>query len=192
MANNPRGFSTNLGLALLPEIDQKKYPDVFAELQRMRGALASLQNALDKYTGALGEDPTYWDQAVPGEYLRAQNISRYYCKCSEAITLAQTVNFHNVAGVPNARKANATDNTKPCVAYCNGTFAAGDMGEFILFGLLPYISGLTSGTRLFLHTTSGQFTSTPPAGAGKIVQPLGMCIGPTSIWFNPTLNWTQL
>ena len=44
-------YNTNLGLSALPEIDQKKDPEIYAELLRIRNALKVLQGAIDILSG---------------------------------------------------------------------------------------------------------------------------------------------
>ena len=44
-------YNTNLGLSALPEIDQKKNPEIYAELLRIRNALKVLQGAVDILSG---------------------------------------------------------------------------------------------------------------------------------------------
>lgn len=41
----------NLGLSALPEIDQKQYPQIYAELIRIRNALGVIQSVLDTLGG---------------------------------------------------------------------------------------------------------------------------------------------
>lgn len=187
-------YSTNLGLSILPEVSQKEHPTIYLEFMKLRNALRSLQGALDTYTGALSEDPAYWNQVANASSTRLQNISRVYAVAGEAITLAQQVSFYNNAGVLTARKANSTDNTKPSRAFCSVTagVAAGSYGEFILMGVNPYYAGLTPGATYYLHTTSGQITITPPAAVGNIVQEVGFALDANTLFFNPTLHWTQL
>lgn len=184
-------YSTNLGLSVLPEIDQKQHPQIFLELSRIRTALKSLQGALDTYTGALGEDPKYWDQARVSDTTRIQNISRVYAVAGEDISLAQMVTFTNVAGVITAFLANATNATKPTRAFCSvpSGVLSGAFGEFIICGVNPYYSGLTPAATYYLHTTSGQISTTAPATVGNIVQEIGYALSSTSLWFNPVLNW---
>jgi hypothetical protein len=184
-------YSTSIGLSVLPEIDQKQHPQIFLEFLRMRNAFKSLQGALDLYTGALSEDPKYWEQAKVYETTRIQNISRVYAKAGENITLGQTVTFTNVAGVLTAFKANATNNTKPARAFCSVTAGvlSGAFGEFILSGVNPYITGLTPAATYYLNTTSGQITATAPSTVGNIVQEVGYALSDKALWFNPILNW---
>lgn len=44
-------LSTNLGLATLPEIEQKDYPQIYAELIRIRNALHVLQTTIEVLAG---------------------------------------------------------------------------------------------------------------------------------------------
>lgn len=44
-------FATNIALSALPEIDQHKYPEIYAELVRMRNALHTLQGVIDILAG---------------------------------------------------------------------------------------------------------------------------------------------
>lgn len=183
--------STNLGLSVLPEVDQKQHPQIFLEFVRIRNALKTLQSALDVYTGALGEDPKYWNQAKVSDTTRIQNISRIYAQAGEDIGLSQTVTFTNVSGVLTAYKANATNATKPARAFCSvpSGVLSGAFGEFVLMGINPFYAGLTPGATYYLHTTSGQVFGSPPASAGNIVQEVGYALSSKALWFNPVLNW---
>jgi len=183
-------FSTNLGLSVLPELDQKAQPEVFAELLRMRNALRALQAALDNYTGALSVDTNYWDQTPPASSVQVQRISRVYVPATEAIAFGQATHLYNNAGTLSARLANATDATRPCRAYCNvpAGVGIGEYGEFILLGLLP-VAGVTPGATYYLDTTSGLIAAAAPGVVGNIVQEIGFGLDDESIWFNPILNW---
>jgi hypothetical protein len=44
-------YQTNLGLSALPEIDQHKAPEIYAELVRIRNALTVLQRTVDILSG---------------------------------------------------------------------------------------------------------------------------------------------
>lgn len=183
--------STNLGLSVLPEIDQKQHPQIFLEFVRIRNALKTLQSALDVYTGALGEDPKYWNQTRVYDTTRVQNICRIYAQAGEDIALSQTVTFSDVSGVLTAYKANATNASKPARAFCSvpSGVLSGAFGEFVLLGINPYYTGLTPGATYYLHTTSGQIVGAAPGAAGNIVQPVGYALSTKSLWFNPVLNW---
>lgn len=182
-------FSTNLGLSILPEMESREQPSIYAELLRIRNALRVLQSALDVYTGALSADINYWNQTPPSSSVRVQGVSRVYAITSEAISLGQLVNLYDVAGIMTARKANATDGTKPCRAYCSvsGGVALGAYGEFILLGLLRTV-GVTPGLTYYLDTVAGVITTAAPGVVGNLVQEIGFGLDSESIWFNPVLN----
>jgi hypothetical protein len=185
-------YSTNLGLTILPEIDQQKNAEVWAELLRIRNALRVLQGALDTNTGALQEDPEYWDATPPVASIKVQNISRFYCKTSENLLPGRLINLFNSAGVLTARNANAADGTKPARAFSVAPSESGNYAQFILLGINPIFSGLVPGQEYYLATTSGLVTSVAPAAAGNIVQKVGFALSDKELWFNPSLNWTQL
>lgn len=44
-------FAINLGISSLPEIDQKKNPEIYAEFVRIHNALVVLQSALNTLAG---------------------------------------------------------------------------------------------------------------------------------------------
>lgn len=189
----PQQYSTNLGIGQAPDIDQAKYPTIYADLLRVRNAIRALQAALDTYTGALGEDPTYWDQVSSSSGVRLQNISRVYLEAGEPISYGASVHFYNVAGTLKARNANATDNTKPCRAYCSvsGGVSTGDFGEFILFGLHTGFVGLTPGDEYYLSAaTPGGYAASAPGVVGNVVQKIGYALSDTVLFFEPVLDWT--
>lgn len=181
-------FSTNLGLSVMPQVSQQKYPEIFLELLTLRQALKTLQGALDTYTGALSEDPQYWNQTPAYSSARIQNIARFYCTASVAISLGQLVDFTLISGTLQARlaAANIPASAIYAKAFCNmpAGVAAGNTGEFILLGVHPYFSGLTPGDTYYLSTTPGTITNIAPGG-GVIVQPIGYALSPTDLWFNP-------
>lgn len=186
--------SFNLGLSDLPEVNQKKYPDLYGEFLRLHNAIKLVQGGLDIYTGALQEDPQYWASTGPKASSRVQNISRVYALATENIGLSQVVHFQSSGATLTAHRADATDATKLCRAFCStsGGVLSGAAGEFILLGVNPYFTGLTPGKPYYLHTTPGEINAIAPAGVGNVVQPVGFALSPTDLWFIPSLNFTQL
>lgn len=193
---SPQRFSTNLGLSTLPEVDDKKNPDVYAECLRIRNALRILQAALDSYTGALSEDEGFWSQANPAQTSRVQNISRVYGQASEDLSLGNAVNFFDLGGGKlGVRKAIASSTPLPCFGFCStsGGVLAGGFTEVILLGMNSFFAGITPGTIYYLsQTTAGGYTITPPSLTGEIVQQVGVGVGERNFWFNPVLNWTVI
>jgi hypothetical protein len=114
-----------------------------------------------------------------GDLLHRFSPWRLYAKASEAIGFGNAVNLHAVSGVINIRKANATNNTKPCHGFCSVSVGipSGEYGEVILCqGITTGITGLTTGTRYFLSTTDGLLTATAPVAAGNIEQAVGIAL----------------
>jgi hypothetical protein len=177
------GFTTNLGLSQVPEIDQKKDPQLWNELYLMRAALKKLQAAVDSYTGVVGEEEIYWDQTIPSQFLTARRLARIYLQATEAINAGQLITITNSGGTPQAALTDGTV-AKQCRAFAPAAVANGDWGEFFLFGANLNVVGLTPGATYYMsQTTNGGFTSVKPA---TNPQPIGFAVSPTCIWFNPT------
>lgn len=185
----PRQFSTALRLPSVPLFDKNKYPEIWQDLLQVHLALQELQGSLDLYTGAISADTSSWAVSSPSIYNRVDKIARVYLPVSEDIAYKDVVQIYDVAGVSTVRKANATDDTKPCRAFCtvSAGVLAGAYGEFSLLGILPALA-LTPGSTYYLDTTSGLYTSTAPAIPGNIVQEIGFALDATHLWFNPSLN----
>lgn len=101
---------------------------------------------------------------------------------TEAISAGAAVNIYNNAGTISLRNANATDATKPCNGFAPAAIASGATGTVNFPAQLnSNVSGLTPGALVFLSTTSGQFTSTPPNTTGNLVQPCGYALTATEM-----------
>lgn len=175
-------YSTNLGISSLPEFSQKDFPELYVDALKLRGALRTLQGALDRYTGVLPIDQQYWStQGVNS--VRLQNLSPVYAIAGEDIVAGAIVSFYDVSGVLTAQNANATAAGKPARAFASGIVATGSYGQFILCGINPYIGGLTNGATYYLSNTNGLIA---PA-AGTILQRIGFAVGTSKLYFNPDL-----
>jgi hypothetical protein len=168
-------------------------PDNFTEAdakelyQIIQQSAQNLTEGLSKYTGLAQQDPSLWSVLAPKDTILSQNHNRLYVKASELIALGAVVNLHNVAGVINARNANATDTTKPAYGWCTttGGIASGDFGEVTLkMGCCINISGLTVGTRYWLSTTNGLITAVQPAVSGNIQQYIGIALTTTQLFMD--------
>lgn len=192
MPQQPEQYSTDLGLSTFPEISKDKYPDVFNDLISIRLAIRTLQTALDRYTGALGEDPNYWANATPNQFVLLQNISRVYCQANANITYGQMVHFTNTAGTLRAELSDATDITKPARAFCSiiGGILSGNFGEFILIGINSAYVGLTPGLEYYAAIVPGSLTSVIPVTTGNLIQKVGYALSPTQLYHHPSLDYT--
>jgi len=186
-------YSTNLGLSVLPEVDQYKYPEIWNELYRIRNALRVLQGGLDSYTGALSEDSQYWDQTPPESSFLLQNLTKVYAVVGESMIPGQVVYFPAFAATLTAYKANATigGSYGPAQAFFKGPAGAtvGSYGEFSFLGLVN-ITGLTVGCIYYLDAISGYITLTDPSAGGTVPgyrgQVVGQALSTTQLFFNPT------
>jgi hypothetical protein len=120
----------------------------------------------------------------------ANNTHRFYTQATETIFQGAAINLVSVLGTLQVQNANATDGTKPCDGFCSqsGGIPAGGVGEVILNdGVNNALTGLSVGTRYFLATSSGGYTSLSPSGPGTLSQELGIAITTTSLRF-----WTGM
>lgn len=104
---------------------------------------------------------------------------------SEAISAGHFVNIHASSGA-KVRKANATDDTKPCDGYAPAAISSAAIGAVVAPGrVIAGLSGLTPGADYFLDTTGGAITATPPSTSGNLVQKVGKAVSATKLFFNP-------
>lgn len=81
-----------------------------------------------------------------------------------------------ISGNNTVSPANATDNTKPGIAICRTT--DGVIAKIKQFGVAIDVltigaGDIVAGSLLFLSTTAGKVTKTPPSGSGNIIQVIG-------------------
>lgn len=187
-----RAFSTiNLQLQNLP--NELKDAETYAEFVKIYNACKILAQAVDTYTGIGTYSPSDWSQ-VGNSAILLQNQTKIYPIFDDTVTVGQLVSLYDVAGVPHVRKAIAVStDLRPCHGFATAAVTAGNRGEVVLQGLYPYATGLTTGARLFLSNgTYGAFTTTTPSGTGNIRQAIGYALSPSSIFFNPTVDYTTL
>ena len=102
---------------------------------------------------------------------------------SENLVAGDFVNIYSNGGVLTARKANATDNTKPCDGFVKAASTSPANCTVYFSGLNPNVSGLTIGVYYVLSTTGGALLAlaSAPATAGNIYQPIGKATATTEI-----------
>lgn len=102
----------------------------------------------------------------------------------ENLAAGDLVNIYDNAGVATARKANATDGSKPCVGFVLAAVTSPAAAVVYLEGPITGLSGLTPGAKQFLSAaTSGAITSTAPTGTGKVLQFIGRAVNATTVNF---------
>jgi len=99
---------------------------------------------------------------------------------SENLSAGNFVNVWNNAGTANVRKADATTAGKEAHGFVLSAFSSGTSALVYFEGNNTAVSGATVGN-LFLSTTAGGFTSTPPSSTGNIVQRIGVSTDATSV-----------
>lgn len=104
---------------------------------------------------------------------------------SETLAAGDLVNIWNDAGTPKARKADATAEGKEAVGFVLEGITSGASGTVHFEQTITGLSSLTPGAAMYLSTTPGAATATPPSGSGTVVQYIGRAISATSISFEP-------
>lgn len=151
---------------------------------------ASIQQLIFALVNNCGIGPRNTDQWVnlinSTTTLLSGNLNRFYTRASEPIAYGAAVNLYNNAGTLNARNANATNNTKPCRAFCStaGGVATGAMGEFQIVAGVAEIAGLVPGTSYYLSTTNGLISAAAAVAVGNIEQYVGFAIDSTHLAYN--------
>jgi hypothetical protein len=102
---------------------------------------------------------------------------------SENLAANDLVNIYNSSGA-KARKANATDGTKPAHGYVKAAVVSGDPAIVYFDGENDGVAGLTPGT-YFLSTVGGQMTTAVPSANGNIAQKVGVATASGSFVFEP-------
>lgn len=121
------------------------------------------------------------DETVLPSTVGAQVMS---APASENIADGDIVNVWNDAGTVKVRKADADSITTRAVGFVKGGYTTSQAVTVYLSGTNDHVTGLTVGP-VYLSTTAGGITSTPPSGTGDIVQPIGYAISATELAFNP-------
>ena len=104
---------------------------------------------------------------------------------SEVLAAGDLVNIWNSTGA-KVRKADATTAGKEAHGFVltsatNGGTVTVYPEEYVLSGM----AALVPGTRMFLTTTAGLNSATPPSAAGQVVQDIGVALSATEILFRP-------
>lgn len=99
---------------------------------------------------------------------------------SESLAAGDFVNIWNNGGTPNVRKADATTAGKEAHGFVIAAFTHPTTATVYFEGNNTAVSGATAGV-VFLSTTAGGFTSTPPASTGNIIQKIGVATDATSV-----------
>lgn len=179
----PQAYSTNTGLGLIPEFDSLKNPAIFNECTRLRAAIANLQGALDRYTGAIPLDTKAQGVAPNYATVRIGDMTRMYVIADANLSYGQMIDLFNSSGTLKARKASAASVTTRAKAFVSSTspVTAGNLVEVKLIGVLAGLSGLIPAAPQYLSDFAGYISPTP----GTNPQYLGFALSATELFFNP-------
>lgn len=100
---------------------------------------------------------------------------------SEALAAGDYVNVWNSTGA-KVRKADATVAGKEAHGFVLAAVTSGANATVYFEGTNTQVSGQTPGP-VFLGTTAGQGTTTPPSTAGNVVQRIGFAVSATAVNF---------
>ena len=102
---------------------------------------------------------------------------------SENLAIGDFINLFDDAGTIKARKANATNNTKPAHGFVKVAVTSGSNATVYVEGYNNVLVGLTVGSKYFLSTTGGQAVTVAPSTTGNILQFLGYAVSTTTVNF---------
>lgn len=104
---------------------------------------------------------------------------------SEALAAGDFVNVYDNGGAPNVRKADATTNGKPAHGFVKSAVASAASATVYFAGSNDAVTGAIGGV-VYLSTTAGGFTSTPPSATDNLVQRIGVATSATNVNFQRT------
>lgn len=185
--------STNTGLQQTPDLtDIMSVGKLSFQFISIYNAIQVLQQAIDTYTGntpsgAQGSGGTPESTVIVG------NTANMYCSAGVNISAGFLVTLYNVGGVTHAKYAQANSSATPCYGISMNAASAGQQVQVLLLGLFNFGGGVTPGQIYYLSdATPGALVTARPSTPSDIVQAVGFGVDSNSIFFNPTLTWTQI
>lgn len=179
----------------LPQTPEGVPPELFTPLFNVYQAVQNLRFFLSKFAGVDEYSSDLWSQLSLDDTLWPGNSKRWYVKQNEALNFGQAVSPINVAGVAQARLANATNNTRWACGFVSSNDHTVGVGNFcevtIGDGLLLGVSGLAAGSRYWLNTVNGQITNVAPVAAGNIEQFVGWALAANRLAMHVSGEYVQ-
>jgi hypothetical protein len=138
---------------------------------------------------ALGDDGLIPDTMISS----AAGAGTVSCIADTNLTAGNFVNIFYTSSQRRARKATATDHTIPVNGYVKDAITAAASGLVYVGGLntaypIGTFTAADTGKRVFLSTTAGEVTLTPPSATGNLIQVVGVIdavdTGASIIWIN--------
>ncbi len=103
-------------------------------------------------------------------------------EASENLAAGDFVNVWSDEGDAKVRKADATTSGKEAHGFVLAAVTAEQNADVYFEGTNDQVTGQTPGD-VFLATTAGGATATPPASTGNVVQRIGVAVSATAINF---------
>ena len=104
---------------------------------------------------------------------------------SEALSAGNLVNVWSDAGTVKARKADATTAGKEANGFVLSAVIQDGNATVYFEGTDNQLAAMTPGVAMYLSTTPGGVTDTPPSGSGNVVQRVGRSLSATELTFEP-------
>lgn len=105
---------------------------------------------------------------------------------SENLTAGDYVNIYNLAGVAQVRKADATTSGKEAHGFVLSSVSSAAAATVYFEGSNTAVTGQTPGV-VYLSTTAGVGSATPPSAAGNVVQRVGFAVSTTAMNFQSNI-----
>lgn len=146
--------------------------------------------------GAVPDDGTGDNLRAAGDKIN-DNFTELYGDRAQPMTAMEVladddfVHIHVEAGMAKIRKADASEDTRPCDGYVPVAIDDDAVGTMVLPGtVIDTLAGLTPGSTYYLSTAAGGITDVAPSGAGELVQIIGKALSATKLLFNPQAGIT--
>lgn len=179
----------------LPQSPEGVPPEIYTPMFQVYQAAQNLRSAIAQYAGVDEYSQSLWPQLSIDETLWPGNTKRWYVLQNEALNFGQAVSVINVAGIPQVRLANSTNNTRWACGIVSSFDHVAGIGNFcevtVGDGLITGIGGLTVGTRYWLNTVDGQIVNAPTVAAGNIEQYIGWAIAANRLVMSINGNYIQ-
>jgi hypothetical protein len=84
-----------------------------------------------------------------------------------------------------------------CLGLCITASTSGNVTKILLHGTMrasTFPASMTTGAPIYVSTTAGDISTTPPSGTDDIVRVIGWALTaePNTIYFNPSSDWITL
>ncbi len=146
------------------------------------GNQKTLETAATVSTGAPDADrlvATGADGFIDPSFL--PDSERVVKEAGEGLAARDAVNIYDDGGTAKVRKADASAFATRAMGFVKNNFLVTEDAIVFSEGIMGGFAGLTIGDPVFLSTTSGAITQTPPTGAGEVWQQIGEAYSATEI-----------